>query len=197
MENVNPLKVLRKDLGYSIDRLASTAHISRQVIMNNEAGQYETPSPALISALDILYEEKYGENLLHAKPHFIKDYHLWQTNTRRSNYGVLVEPLPEMQYTAPLLDSPTHPVVYWASVSNIPYTRISKLFCVHQGLMDRLKNRHYLMNHLPTAFVDALLEAGYRSATLVELEQYFQAFKLAERSKYLKVSSSSKEGLRP
>jgi transcriptional regulator with XRE-family HTH domain len=179
MVPVNPLKQLRLNKGYSIERLAAYVHISRQTIINNEAGQYENPSPAYLSALEILYHDddynfsdRYGE--------ILSDYHKFQHYTRQQNYGQLCEPLPTYLPNQLL----THPVVYWAQVSQIPYTRISKLYCLHQGLMDRLKNQHHLMNYLPTAFTDALLESGYQSTTITELEMRFQTFKETLRADF-------------
>lgn len=168
MEKVNPLKRIRLNQHYSIDRLSSEYSISRQLIINNEAGQYHLPSPALLAALKDLTDFDTTE--------VMSDYRNYQTHIRKANYGKLCTPLP-----IPSSNSRTHPVVHWANASNIPYTRISKLFCVHQGLMDRLKNQPNLMNYLPSDFTHALLESGYSRDLIGELELRFRDFKDAQR----------------
>jgi transcriptional regulator with XRE-family HTH domain len=174
MERVNPLKRIRKNLNYSLDRLSNEHGISRQLIINNENGQYANPSPALLAALDI--DTQVEERRI------LAEYHLWQKETRVNNFGVLVNPLPLIYAGNPGV---AHPVVNWAEHSNIPYTRIAKLYCVHQGLMDRLKNQPNLMNYLPTAFTDALIDSGYSFDLVNELESRFQAYKHNIRCKVL------------
>jgi hypothetical protein len=144
--------------------------MSRQLIVNNENGQYTKPSPALLTALLQLANETNEYEL-------ISEYKDWQREIRRLNFGVLVHPFPSNW------DPTTHPVVHWAAVSNVPYTRISRLYCVHQALMDRLKNKPFLMTSLPTTFTGALIDSGYPHPLVLDLESKFQVFKHNERCK--------------
>lgn len=187
MEPVNPLKRIRINARYPIDRMSKEFGLSRQAIMNNEAAQYEQPSETYINILkqikdfsDLEVNELYTE------------YKKFQLAMRQYNYGVLCEPLPVGysnvlrgdMFNAATENSKRHPVVDWCEVSNIPYTRLSKLYCLHQGLMDRLKNQHNLMNYLPTMFTSALLDSGYQQSTITELETRFQLFKVTLRAEF-------------
>ncbi len=177
MERVNPLKAIRLSTGYSLDRFSKQFDVSRTLIVNNENGTYANPSPVMLEALSQFAPEVLTER-------FIYEYHDWQRETRRSNYGVLVEPLPSV------IRNMGHPVVDWASYSNIPYNRISKLYCVHQGLMDRLKNQSNLMTYLPPPLTDALIDSGYSLKTIDELESRFQAYKHNARCKVVSNSGA-------
>jgi transcriptional regulator with XRE-family HTH domain len=172
MERVNPLKRIRTNQGISLDRFSKQFGISRQLIINNENGTYANPSPALLAALAEFVPDEIND------PSLLREYHLWQRDTRRANYGVLIEPVPK-----DLSGHVLHPVVRWAEYSGIPYNRISKLYCIHQGLMDRLKNQPNLMNYLPSAFTDALIDSGYKMETVDELESRFQTYKHNPRCK--------------
>lgn len=185
MERVNPLKRIRTSQGISLARFSKQFELSRTVIVNNENGCYANPSPAYLSALEQFAPDEVND------PSLLREYHLWQRETRVLNYGVLAEPLPllDTDYAG---NSLSHPVVDWASFSNIPYNRISKLYCVHQGIMDRLKNQSNLMSTLPIAFTDALIDSGYKIRTVDELESRFQSYKQNERTK---VTASKVTGL--
>jgi hypothetical protein len=166
----------------SLDRFSKQFGVSRTLVVNNENGIYANPSPVIIDAFEQL--DRWDESVL-------REYHLWQRETRRRNYGVLAVPLPSISSEQSDLTN-GHPVVAWASYSNIPYNRISKLYCVHQGLMDRLKNQPNLMSYLPPAFTDALIDSGYSFEIIDELESRFQAYKHNARCKVVGVTSGAK-----
>lgn len=170
MEHVNPLRRIRLASHYSQERLSLEYYMSRQLIVNNENGQYTKPSPALLQAL-LQLDPEVNEYQL------IAEYQDWQKETRRKNYGILLPDLPLSWHAW------QHPVVRWAEVSNVAYTKISRLLCIHQGLMNRLKNQAFLMTSLPTSFTDALIDSGYSFQFTTELESRFQAYKHNEREK--------------
>lgn len=165
----NPLKKIRTSLDLTIDQVAYRAGVSKQFIIKSEQAVYTEPSASLVAF--------YGELVDLDVVEIEQEYYLFQRETRRANYGRLIEP---WAFTA-ALGEVGHPFINWRMLSGVSSAAgLCKLFCVHPAVLNKFENRSYLIAGVPEGLVSALLEAGYSANTLDALEKAYRDFKLNE-----------------
>lgn len=174
MEEVNPLRAIRQTIRQTIATVANGAGVSKQLVISNEAAQYERPSDTLMDYY-LLYREQWEDTVDFYT--LIKDYEAFQYAQRRSNYGVLVFPISDKY------PNDVNPFLFVCALSNIPTTRVCKLYCVHQGLIHRLIHENNLMQSLPGVLTSALLDSGYSPQTVAAFDSAFVAYKRTVRDK--------------
>lgn len=154
---ISPLKRLREEAGFTLERVSRLTGLSKQFIINSEQAVYVDPPEQLLR----FFEED-----------SLDDYYDYQREVRLQNYGKLIEP-----WAFFVGSSKIHPFINWRECSGINSARsISKLFCVHPAVMHKFE--HSLMESVPDQLISALLESGYDSRTLRELEESYKQFKL-------------------
>jgi len=176
MEEVNPLRAIREHMHWTLVRVAREAGVSKQLVISNEAAQYERPSDTLLDYY-LLYRNEWEDAVDYNN--LIRDYKAFQYAQRRSNYGVLTFPVNDRYPVGG--SNPVNPFMFVCALSNIPTTRICKLYCVHQGLIHRLIHENNLMQSLPGVLKDALLDSGYSAETIAAFDSAFIEYKRSVR----------------
>lgn len=166
----NPLREARERLNLTIDQVAFRASVSKQFIIKAEQAVYTDPSETLISYYSALIDLDVVE--------INSRYYTFQRETRKANYGRLIEPWKFL--------SATHPFISWRELSGVGSAAgICKLFCVHPAVLNKFEKRSFLLSGVPEQLTVALLESGYKPETLDALEKSYRDFKLQRKIELL------------
>jgi DNA-binding XRE family transcriptional regulator len=159
----NPLKQLRERLNLTLDQVAYRASISKQFIIKAEQAVYTDPSETLLAFYSALIDLDAVE--------VTQQYYRFQRETRKANYGRLIEPW--------TFKVENHPFISWRQLSGVSSAAgICKLYCVHPAVLNKFENRSYLLAGTPEQLVVALMESGYSPETLAALEEAYIRFKI-------------------
>lgn len=180
MQTVNPLREMRLQQGFTLDRLAYLLGTTRQFIIRAEQAVYADPPPRLLRLL-IDYTDTQsltGANLIPAPVGTLTDeqvvyhlYHKYQSFVRTRNYGAL---LTEWGFWI----GDKHPFVQWRKWSGIQSRiGVSKLFCVHPALISKFENQPHLVQTPPGELMAALEESGYSKELLDSFAKAYDNYK--------------------
>jgi len=158
----NPLKVLRKRAGRTIDQVAARAEVSRQFVIRSEQGVYSEPPASLLGFYSSILDVSVAQ--------VTNDYFNFQRATRQANYGRLIEP---WAFTA-VGAVGEHPFTRWRLMSGISSAAgVCKLFCVHPASLNKFEKHPEQCAVVPDQLAKALLESGYKASTLADLESAY------------------------
>lgn len=164
MQNI--LATIRTAHGLSQQALATRVGVSRQLVMRSEQALYVDPPPRL---LDELMQFDYNE---YSHETVIRLYHNFQHHQRllHGPYGFTRNPLLVQFFDFKTIPEVYNPIRDWIAYTGQTPTSIAVGFCVHLQAMNILTNpRNKPPKKLPTQFLAALLEAGYKSSLLSDL----------------------------
>jgi transcriptional regulator with XRE-family HTH domain len=164
----NPLRYLRKRLGFTQEGLADAADVSRIFVVRAEQGVYEEPSATLIDAMRF-HHKKYQPAFdweFSTDVAITRQYEQFQLHTRRKHYGQLLANFDFLAFSPSL-----HPFLIWREASEVNAAiSISKYYCVHPAIIHKFEKQTHLMHSVPEVLRRALLDAGYTESFLDELE---------------------------
>lgn len=169
----NPLREIRLSLGLSLDRLAREARVSRQLIIRAEQAVYSDPPPRLLKTLLWLDVDEYSD-----AESVIAQYHAFQVQTRKLNYGALI---PNFNFKN-LVPPGQHPFVVWRVRSGVK-ARIgpAKFFCVHPALLHKFEVQPHLVVTPPSELMLALAQSGYTKEFLASFAKAYDDYKNRRR----------------
>lgn len=160
--NRSPLKSLREDCDLTLEKVAAKTGLSKQFIIKAEQAVYQEPPDSLL---------EFYVRLTYVDTSEVRSaYYVFQRETRKFNYGRLIEPWNFV--------SSEHPFRNWRVLSGMDsLSGLCRDFCVHPAVMSKFENQSYLLARIPEQLVAALLESGYRATTIAALEEAYSEFK--------------------
>jgi len=155
---VNPYKYARMENGYSQDKLAAVAGVSRHYITRVEQGLYAQPSPKLATALG------------HTHEYLLSQYSVWQKLARLANNPAVADGVHKFLVGMPL--GVLHPHVYLRrgiSPSQIAFCITLK---VQPSRVDNYEKSKELI--LPPFLKEAYVDAGVTLGDITAIESRFR-----------------------